>query len=360
MDRDDVCVLLPTLDEAETVGSVVDGFRDEGFENVLVVDGHSTDGTRDIARERGARVIEQSGVGKGQAVREGLDHVDASVVLMADADGTYRPEDAEAMLEPIFAGRAEHVIGNRFAEMETGAMTRLNRAGNRLVNRAFSTIHGRNLRDILSGYRAFTRDSIERYSLRSEGFGIETELCVECVKHGTPTEVVPVSYRARPDDSETNLHPVRDGANIFLTLYKLAKTNNPLFYFGSVGVVSGLVGFLVATYVGYDYLVNGISHEALAVVAAAGIILGVQLVMFGVLSDIIVAVNREQTRRLEELAEQLSAREPVAARPAAGEPEAARTKDAAGDAEPDGAADAPDDQGPPESDPAELGADGED
>jgi dolichol-phosphate mannosyltransferase len=306
MDRDDVCILLPTLDEVETVASVVDGFRGEGFENVLVVDGHSSDGTREVAREHGARVIEQSGSGKGQAVREGLDHVDAPVVLMADADGTYRPEAAHRMLEPIFEGRAEHVIGDRFADMEPDAMTRLNRVGNRLINRAFAVIHGRNLQDILSGYRAFTTNSVERYALRSEGFGIETELSVESVKHGTDTAVVPITYGARPDDSETNLHPVRDGANIFLTLYKLAKTNNPLFYFGSIGSLSGLVGFVVAAYVGYDFLVNGIAHEALAVVAAAGIILGVQLVMFGVLSDIIVTVNREQTRRLEELAEQLS------------------------------------------------------
>jgi dolichol-phosphate mannosyltransferase len=353
MDRDDVCVLLPTLDEAETVGSVVDGFRDEGFENVLVIDGRSTDGTREIAREHGARIVEQSGVGKGQAVREGLSHVDAPVVLMADADGTYRPTDAEAMLEPILAGRADHVIGDRFADMEPGAMTRLNRAGNRIVNRAFSVIHGRDLEDILSGYRAFTVESVERFSLRSDGFGIETELSVECVKHGATTEVVPITYRARPDESETNLHPVRDGANIFLTLYKLAKTNNPLFYFGSVGVVSGLIGLFVAAYVGYDFLVNDIAHEALAVVAAAGIILGVQLVMFGILSDIIVTVNREQTRRLEELAEQLSGSGRQSPPPATGE--SVVTEETARDEATDVA-----DGETARSDPAEVGPDGED
>jgi glycosyltransferase (TIGR04182 family) len=351
MDHDDVCVLLPTLDEVETVGSVVDGFRDEGFENVLVVDGHSTDGTRETAREHGARVIEQRGTGKGQAVREGLEHVDAPVVLMADADGTYRPEDADTMLQPIFEGRAEHVIGDRFADMETGAMSRLNRVGNRLVNRAFSTIHGRNLQDILSGYRAFTRESVERYSLKAEGFGIETELSVESVKHGTATEVVPVTYRARPDESETNLHPIRDGANIFLTLYKLAKTNNPLFYFGSVGGVSTLVGLIVAAYVGYDFLANGISHEALAVVAAAGLILGVQLIMFGVLSDIIVTVNREQTRRLEEVAEQLSAREPAARAP---------ERRSVHEETPVAGDDRDDHGASPGSGPAEVGPDGED
>jgi dolichol-phosphate mannosyltransferase len=350
MDRGDVCVLLPTLNEAETVGSVVDGFHDAGFDNVLVIDGRSTDGTQEIAREHGARVVEQSGIGKGQAVREGVSHVDQPVVLMADADGTYRPEDAERMLEPIFEGRADHVIGDRFADMEEGAMTRLNRLGNGIVNRAFSLIHGRNLQDILSGYRAFTRESIERYALHADGFGIETELSVECVKHSTPTEVVPISYLARPEASETNLHPVKDGANIFLTLYKLAKTNNPLFYFGSVGGASTLVGLLVAAYVGYDYLVNDIAHEALAVVAAAGLILGVQLIMFGVLSDIIVAVNREQTRRLEELAAQLSETDPARGGSRGDASGAGAATDATADAPPDDST----------TDPPEVGTDGSD
>ncbi|WP_255149717.1 S-layer glycoprotein N-glycosyltransferase AglJ [Halorarius halobius] len=308
MDRSDVCVLLPTLNEAETIGSVVRGFRDAGFENVLVVDGGSTDATQATASDAGARIIEQQGNGKGQAVREGVEAVEAPVVLMADGDGTYRPDDAESMLEPIFTGRAEHVIGDRFADMEAGAMTRLNGVGNRLINRAFRVVHGRDFGDILSGYRAFTTESFERYNLTSDGFGIETEMAAECVKHGTPVEVVPIRYLARPDESETNLHPVKDGGRIFLTLYKLAKTNNPLFYLGSVGVASLFAGLLVAAYVGYEFYIQtpSVSHEGLAVVAAAGILLGTQLLLFGVLSDIIVAVNREQTRRLEELAEQLS------------------------------------------------------
>lgn len=306
MDRSDVCVLLPTLDEAGTIGGVVDGFHGQGFENVLVVDGRSTDETQAVAREHGARVVVQRRAGKGQAVRQAVRRVDAPVVLMADGDGTYRPEDADAMLEPIFEGRAEHVIGDRFADMDDGAMTRFNATGNRLINGAFRVVHGRDLQDILSGYRAFTRESFERYNLNADGFGIETELAVECVKHGTPTAVVPVTYRTRPDESETNLHPVKDGGRILLTLYRLAKTNNPLFYFGSVGVAAVFAGVALAAWVGYEWFVLGVSHEAVAVVSAAGVLLGVQLLMFGVLSDIIVAVNREQTRRLEELAEQLS------------------------------------------------------
>jgi dolichol-phosphate mannosyltransferase len=309
MDPTDVCVLLPTMNEGTVVGDMVRGFHSQGLENVLVVDGGSTDGTREAAREAGARVTKQRGRGKGQAIRQAVtEEITAPVVLMADADGTYRPEDAETMLEPIFAGRAVHVIGNRFASMAPEAMPRLNKFGNRLASRAFAFIHGRDLVDILSGYRAFTRESFESYTLESDGFGIETELAVEVVKHNTLVEVVPISYDARPDDSESNLHPIKDGGRIFLTLYRLAKTNNPLFYFGSLGTAALLSGLGVAAYVGYKFYIHepAVSHEALAVVAASGIILGVQLLVFGVLTDIIVAVNREQTRRLEELAAQLS------------------------------------------------------
>jgi dolichol-phosphate mannosyltransferase len=304
-DRTDVCVLLPTLDEAETIGEVIDGFQAAGFENVLVVDGDSSDGTRDIAAEHGAGVITQSGSGKGQAVREGVSEVEVPYVLMADGDGTYRPEDADAMLDPLFSGQADHVIGNRFADMEPGAMTRFNAIGNRLINRLFATIHGRNLQDILSGYRAFTRSSFERFRLDADGFGIETELAVECVRNGISTDVVPITYRSRPGESETNLHPIVDGGRIILTLYALARTNNPIFYFGSVASVGTLAGVVVGLFVGYRYFVAGVSHEVLALFSAFSILLSVQLLMFGVLSDILVSVNREQTRRLEEISDRL-------------------------------------------------------
>jgi len=306
VDPEAVCVLVPTYDEAETVGDIVDRFRSQGFDDVLVVDGGSTDGTRRIAAEHGATVIVQSGSGKGQAVREALTHVDRPYVVLIDGDATYRPEQAERLLEPLMDGVAEHVIGNRFADMEAGAMTRLNRVGNRLINRAFAFIHGRNLEDILSGYRAFTLESVRSFNVTESGFGIETELSVECVKHGVPTTVVPITYEARPDESETNLHPVRDGAVILATLYKMAKTNNPLFYFGSVGALSGLLGLILAGYVAVEWFTRGVSHEVIAFVAGVAILFGVQLAMFGVLSDLIVTINREQTSQFRRLARALS------------------------------------------------------
>jgi dolichol-phosphate mannosyltransferase len=298
-------VLLPTLDESETVGDVVDDFRDEGFENVLVVDGGSADGTPDIARSHGARVVQQSGRGKGQAVREAVsEHVEAPYVLMLDGDGTYRASDARQMLAPLREGY-EHVIGNRFADMRPGAMTRFNRLGNLAINRAFAAVHGENYRDILSGYRAFTTESFGKMTLTSEGFGIETEMAVECVKRDVETTVVPVTYLPRPVGSNTNLRPLRDGGIIFLEIYRRAKTNNPLFYFGSVGGLSTLVGVLLGVYVAVEWVTRGISHEVLAVLGVFGILFGFQLLMFGVFSDLILALHREQMQEIRRLDDEL-------------------------------------------------------
>ncbi|WP_277553371.1 S-layer glycoprotein N-glycosyltransferase AglJ [Halobaculum limi] len=300
---DDVCVLLPTYDEAATVADVVTDFRSHGYEDILVIDGGSTDDTRALARDAGARVEIQSGTGKGQAIREAVrKYVDAEYVLMADADGTYEAADADAMLTPLREGTAEHVIGDRFANMHDDAMTSLNSVGNTIFNSLFSLVHHEDYGDILSGYRAFTRDSFGRLRLTADGFGIETEMAVECARHGVRTTVVPITYLPRPDGSDTNLHPVKDGGIILMAIYRQAKTSNPLFYFGSAGGVAGIAGMLIASYVAYDWFVNGISHNVLAIVAGVGIILGVQLLIFGVLSDLVVTLHQEtldRVRRVE-------------------------------------------------------------
>jgi len=303
---DEVCVLIPTYNEAETIGEVVDGYRAAGFDRILVVDGGSSDDTQALAREAGADVITQSGSGKGQAVREAVGLIDRPYVLLVDGDSTYRPDEADRMLDPLLSGRADHVIGDRFASMQPGAMTRLNKVGNRIINRAFRVIHGRDLRDILSGYRAFTTASFERLSLSADGFGIETEMAVECVKHDVRTVVVPITYEPRPDESETNLRPIRDGGNIIIRLYQMARTNNPIFYFGSIGVLSALTGVLLAGFVAYRWIVFSVSHEVIALASGVTLLFGIQLVMFGVLSDLIVTANRQHDHQLDRIEDRLS------------------------------------------------------
>lgn len=300
-DESQVCVLIPTFNEAEAIEAVIEGITAEGFDRVLVIDGGSTDGTPDLARDAGAEVMHQSRSGKGQAVMEAVDSIERPYVLMLDGDGTYRPEDAHAVLEPVIAGTADHAVGNRFARMEPGAMTGLNRFGNRQINRLFRLIHRRELHDILSGYRAFTTDSFEALTLNAEGFGIEAEMSGECARHGQTIVEVPITYEQRTGETETKLRPIRDGAVILTTLYLIARMNNPLFFFGILGVIAMLFGVGLGAYVGYRWYVVGISHEVLAVVSSFLILLGFLLVMFGVLSDMIVSLHQEQRQRIERI-----------------------------------------------------------
>ena len=302
MDREEVCVLLPTYQEAETVGRVVTEFREAGFDDVLVIDGGSTDDTRAIAREAGARIAVQSGDGKGQAIREAVaDHVDRPYVLLADADCTYQVSDAAAMLRPLFEGEADHVIGDRYGDIHEDAMTRFNDVGNSIFNWLFRLIHGEDYADILSGYRAFTVSSFRRLRLRADGFGIETEMAVECARRGVSVTVVPITYLPRPDGSSTNLHPLKDGWIIFAALYRKAKTANPLFYFGSIGVAVGLVGVVLELYVAYDWFVRRISHEVIALAGGVSIVLAIQLLVFAALSDLVVTLHEELLDRIEAL-----------------------------------------------------------
>ncbi|XGI84579.1 S-layer glycoprotein N-glycosyltransferase AglJ [Halorutilales archaeon Cl-col2-1] len=301
--KDEVCVLIPTLNEEGAIGEVIEGFSGLGFNNILVIDGGSDDETREIAREKGARVVVQSGSGKGQAVQEAINLIDEPYVVMVDGDGTYDPEDVELLLEPLERGY-DHVLGNRLSDPDEGAFTRLNYVGNRVFNRVFSLAHRRDLSDILTGYRAFTRRSAEDLYLEEKGFGIETEMTVETLKHDLDVVSVPVSYRSRPETADTKLHPIKDGARIGYTIYRMTKTNNPLFYFGSIGGLLFLAGFVSGLYVVYDRYVNGISHNLLAVLTALLVLAGVQLFIFGSLSDIVVDLHREEMRQIRSLREE--------------------------------------------------------
>ncbi|MDD4566403.1 Undecaprenyl-phosphate 4-deoxy-4-formamido-L-arabinose transferase [Methanoculleus chikugoensis] len=298
VERDEVCIFIPTLNEAPTIGELVEGFRQRGFPDILVMDGNSTDGTPDIARAEGAVVRTQTGKGKGNAIIEAVDIIDKPYVLMLDGDGTYSPDDAEKMLEPLGRG-FDHVIGNRLVNPEAGAFTRLNLLGNQLLNTMFRIAHGKDLSDILSGYRAFTLHSIRQMTLKEAGFEIETEMAVEAVRNGQRVTVVPVRYLSRPG-TVTKLNPFQDGLRIFSTIYRLAKMNNPIFYFGIIGLFISLIGGVIGVYVVLEWLKN-IEHLPLTILTVLLITMGFQIFMFGVISDMLLGFHRETTRQIEQL-----------------------------------------------------------
>ena len=198
MNYKDVCILIPTLNEEESIESVIKDFRALGFENILVVDGHSTDATLARAKKAGASVILQSGRGKGQALKEVFEKIDEKYILLIDGDGTYLPSEAIGLLEPVLNGKADHVVGNRLVNIKGGALNRLNMFGNKIINRFFVLIYRVRLNDILSGYRAFTSEGIRSLDLSMPGFEIESEITIQSVKKGLRIFEVPITYMPRP------------------------------------------------------------------------------------------------------------------------------------------------------------------
>jgi glycosyltransferase (TIGR04182 family) len=243
--KEKATVLIPTYNEEPTIAEVTEGFLQQGFDDVLVIDGGSDDDTQRVAEEAGARVVEQSGSGKGQAVREALhEHLGRPYVVMIDGDGTYLPEEVNRLLEPIDDG-ADHVLGNRLGNPE--AFTRLNYIGNHIFNFEFALAHGEYLGDILTGYRAFPLEAARELTLTEDGFGIETEMCAEAVGAGQRVDTLDITYRQRPEDSEEKLHPVLDGARIGYVVYKTTRRTRPAFFYG----VPMFVLFMISTVIAY-------------------------------------------------------------------------------------------------------------
>lgn len=299
MNYADVCILIPTLNEAATIGELIKDFMKEGFSNILVIDGNSRDGTAQIAEAEGARVVLQTGKGKGQAMIQAFVLIESPYIIMVDGDGTYLAKEASSLLEPVLEGKADHVIGNRLDKYSPGAFTKLNLVGNRLINTLFDIVYGVELSDILSGYRAFTLESIRELELNKTGFEIETEISVECVLKKQRVEEISITYLPRSKKGATKLNPIKDGIRIGSTIYRLAKVHNPMFYFGIIGFAFIIAGLFTGAFVVIEWL-KDITHVLLSVLTTLFIIFGLQMFIFGMLSDLIVTLHRQTVNLIQE------------------------------------------------------------
>ncbi|HJJ48619.1 MAG TPA: S-layer glycoprotein N-glycosyltransferase AglJ [Methanocorpusculum sp.] len=297
--RDDVCVLIPTLNEKATIGSVIEELQSLGYHNILIADGQSTDGTPEIAEKLGAKVFQQQGKGKGTAMIQAFKEISDPYILMLDGDGTNPPEYADAMVEPLISGRADHTIGNRREEFEKGALTRLNRLGNSVMNKMFKWAHGNDMTDILSGYRGFTRESLEKMQLTEKGFEIETQISSEVIRQNLRFEVVPTYYKKRPG-SPTKLHPLRDGIKIILAINKYGRMNNSLFYLSYLGVGLGIAGFGLGIYVVLEWF-KGIEHLPLTILVMLLIVSGVLITILALISNMVIGFHHEEMVLLNRL-----------------------------------------------------------
>lgn len=240
-------VIIPCFNEERTVGPLVRKFREvlPGC-SVAVVDNGSTDATARLAEEAGALVLIEKRRGKGHAVRRALGELSGDVAVLVDGDGTYLPEEAPKLLQPVLDGQADMTVGCRLRAPRPGSLSALHRLGNFLITRAFNFSFGSRCEDVLSGYRAFRLAAVKGLLLFSSGFEIEIELGVQALRNGLTVREIPISYWPRPEGSKSKLRPFHDGYLIFLTMAVLLRDLHPLFTMCVAAGATGAAGLLLA------------------------------------------------------------------------------------------------------------------
>jgi dolichol-phosphate mannosyltransferase len=292
-----IAVIIPTLNEEEAIKQVIEGFprKSHGHEvNLHVVDGGSTDETKEIVENSEAELIKQKlRGGKGNGVKQALEEIDSEIYVMIDGDGTYEPEELDKIVKPLVNDRAEHVIGRRSNRSED-AIPKLNLLGNYVFNFAVRVSTGKDIHDMLSGYRAFTDYSLKYTDLTEPGFGIETEMTFTAIENHVPIEEVEISYDERKGESKLN--PISDGWRIISTITWSIRDMNPLKFFSAVAAIFFTLSVYPAYLITSQYFANGrIVDLAPGLVASILVIIGLQLLIFGMMSDQI----RSREKRLK-------------------------------------------------------------
>jgi len=227
MRKETISILLPALDEAETIGQVItkiprQQLSDRGYEvDVVVVDGHSKDLTCEIAASMGASLLTQQGRGKGNALKTAFENFDGSYLFMLDADNTYDPKDILRMLPSLEKRKYDVVMGSRFkGTMSPGAMTRLNYFGNKAITGTANMLfpNGHQVTDVCTGMWGFTEEVVNALEIESPSFEVEVEMYAKCVKSGFNVGEVSISYGKRPNMNK--LRALQDGAKIWARLLK--------------------------------------------------------------------------------------------------------------------------------------------
>lgn len=297
----DLAIVLTTLNEEKGLESTIKSINtalDGKYSYVIVVvDGLSTDKTVEVAKSMGAIVIKQRRKGVGDALQAGFFYVDTKldslITVMLDADGTYEPKDIVKMAEIIKNGEADFVIGNRFANMDKNAMPRLNQFGNKLLSAISRKTLGTKVSDWHSGIRAFRSDLANIFYTSSTGFPFPTEMLAAVNSHQIRIKEIPTSYHKRIGSS--NLTPFQDGTRILSTIIRLMRDTRPLALFGSVGLVLVILGFLTGLEVLVEYLETGmVLRIPTAILSALLVVLGVQSVSLGLISDMIKSRTQEK------------------------------------------------------------------
>ena len=250
-----IAVLIPCYNEAKTVAKVVKDYKKAlPTADIYVYDNNSSDGTDKIAKNAGAIVKYEYKQGKGNVIRAMFRDIDADCYLMIDGDDTYPAENAKEMCDLILEGKADMVIGDRLSSTYFTENKRLfHNFGNRIVRWLINTLFKNNVKDIMTGYRAFSYEFVKGFPVLSKGFEIETEMTIHAVDKNFKLIEVPVTYRDRPEGSVSKLNTYSDGIKVLKTIATLFKEYKPAMFFNIWAILCLAIGIIIGlpAYIGY-------------------------------------------------------------------------------------------------------------
>ena len=291
-------VLIPCYNEELTIKKVVSDFKRELPEaEIYVYDNNSKDKTAQIAKESGAIVRHEYRQGKGNVVRSMFRDIEADIYVMVDGDDTYPAEEVHKLIEPVANGEADMVIGDR---LTNGTYKKENKRhfhefGNNLVKKSINIAFKTNLKDIMTGYRVFSRLFVKTMPVLSPKFEIETEMSLHALDKKFLIKEIPIVYRDRPAGSESKLNTVSDGIKVIKTIIKMFKDFKPRQFFWIISLLFVLIGLVFGLPVIIEYIKTGFITKVPSAVLATGImIFALIIAQCGVILDTVVKQHREK------------------------------------------------------------------
>ena len=297
---DKIAVLIPCFNEAKTIKKVVEDFKKElPNAKIYVYDNNSKDGTDKIAKEAGAIVRYETRQGKGNVIRTMFREIDAECYIMVDGDDTYPPDNISEFVKAVLEENVDMVIGDRLSSTYFTENKRpFHNVGNVTVRALINRIYKSNIRDVMTGLRAFSYRFVKTFPVMSKGFELETEMTIHCLDKNLKIKNIIIDYRDRPVDSPSKLNTIPDGIRVIKTIFGFYKNYKPMAFFTLLAFLLGCLGMCFFIPVFIDFLHRGVVKIPTLVFSVLIFLCAVQAFFSGMILDNIIK-NSKQTFELK-------------------------------------------------------------
>ena len=293
---DKIAVLIPCYNEEKTIEKVIKGFTKElPKAKIYVYDNNSTDKTAKIAKKNGAIVRREPLQGKGNVIRRMFREIDAECYLMVDGDNTYDPKAAKKLVDLVVKEKVDMAIGDRLSSTYFKENKRpFHNFGNKIVRFLINKLFKSHIKDIMTGYRAFSYDFVKTFPVLSKGFEIETEMTIHALDKNFYVKEIPILYKDRESGSESKLNTYRDGFRVIKTILRLFKEYKPTIFFSFLSIVFFLISIGFAIPVFIEYFKTGlVPRFPTLIFAGFMLMISIILLAIGIILEVVVKKHRQ-------------------------------------------------------------------